>query len=53
MRLLKGLDLKKVVHCEISCYGVSAKEKTNLEAAAVAYCDEWEVKCWNCLVVTI
>lgn len=30
--LIEVLDLKKVVHREISCYGVSAKEETNLEA---------------------
>lgn len=30
--VIEGLDLKKVVHREISCYGVSAKEETNLEA---------------------
>lgn len=30
--IIEGLDLKKVVHREISCYGVSAKEETNLEA---------------------
>ncbi|KAI9871344.1 MAG: hypothetical protein M1823_008475, partial [Watsoniomyces obsoletus] len=30
--VIEGLDLKKIVHREISCYGVSAKEETNLEA---------------------
>ena len=30
--VIEGLELKKVVHREISCYGVSAKEETNLEA---------------------
>lgn len=30
--LIDALDLKKIVHREISCYGVSAKEETNLEA---------------------
>jgi ADP-ribosylation factor-like protein 8 len=30
--LIDGLNLKKVVGREISCYGVSAKEETNLEA---------------------
>lgn len=30
--VIEGLDLKRVVHREISCYGVSAKEETNLEA---------------------
>ena len=30
--LIEGMDLKKVTHREISCYGISAKEETNLEA---------------------
>lgn len=30
--VIDALDLKKIVHREISCYGVSAKEETNLEA---------------------
>lgn len=30
--LIEALDLKTVIHREISCYGVSAKEETNLEA---------------------
>ena len=30
--IIEALDLRKVVHREISCYGVSAKEETNLEA---------------------
>lgn len=30
--LIEGLELKKVTQREISCYGVSAKEETNLEA---------------------
>lgn len=30
--VIEGLNLKRVVHREISCYGVSAKEETNLEA---------------------
>lgn len=30
--IIEGLDLKKIIHREISCYGVSAKEETNLEA---------------------
>ena len=30
--LIEGLELKGVVKREISCYGVSAKEETNLEA---------------------
>jgi GTPase SAR1 family protein len=30
--LIEALELKKVTHREISCYGVSAKEETNLDA---------------------
>lgn len=30
--LIEVLDLKKVTRREISCYGVSAKEETNLNA---------------------
>ena len=30
--LIEGLELKRVTKREISCYGVSAKEETNLEA---------------------
>jgi ADP-ribosylation factor-like protein 8 len=30
--LIEQLDLKTIVHREISCYGISAKEETNLEA---------------------
>lgn len=30
--LIDQLDLKTVMHREISCYGISAKEETNLEA---------------------
>lgn len=30
--VIEALDLKHIVHREISCYGVSAKEETNLEA---------------------
>lgn len=30
--VIDALDLKKIVHRELSCYGVSAKEETNLEA---------------------
>lgn len=30
--LIEALDLKKVAHREISCYGISAKEETNLDA---------------------
>ncbi len=30
--LIEALELKKVTHREISCYGISAKEETNLNA---------------------
>ena len=30
--LIDQLDLKSITHREISCYGISAKEETNLEA---------------------
>lgn len=30
--LIEELDLKRVTHREISCYGISAKEETNLDA---------------------
>lgn len=30
--LIEALDLKKITHREISCYGISAKEETNLNA---------------------
>lgn len=30
--LIESLNLKSVTHREISCYGISAKEETNLEA---------------------
>ena len=30
--LIEELELKKVTHREISCYGISAKEETNLDA---------------------
>jgi ADP-ribosylation factor-like protein 8 len=30
--LIDQLDLKSIRHREISCYGISAKEETNLEA---------------------
>lgn len=30
--VIEGLDLKKIMRRELSCYGVSAKEETNLEA---------------------
>lgn len=31
-QLIEKLDLKKVTHREVSCYGISAKEETNLDA---------------------
>ena len=30
--LIDALDLKKITHREISCYGISTKEETNLDA---------------------
>ena len=30
--LIDALDLKSVSHREVSCYGISAKEETNLDA---------------------
>lgn len=30
--LIDILDLKQVTHREVSCYGISAKEETNLDA---------------------
>lgn len=30
--LIDALELKKISHREISCYGISAKEETNLDA---------------------
>ncbi|MCJ1297967.1 ADP-ribosylation factor-like protein 8B [Hypocenomyce scalaris] len=30
--LIEALDLKSVSHREVSCYGISAKEETNLDA---------------------
>ncbi|KAI9652122.1 MAG: hypothetical protein M1829_001852 [Trizodia sp. TS-e1964] len=30
--LIDGLDLKSISHREVSCYAISAKEETNLEA---------------------
>lgn len=30
--LVDGLALKSITHRELSCYGISAKEETNLEA---------------------
>ena len=30
--LIEALELKQITHREISCYGISAKEETNLDA---------------------
>jgi ADP-ribosylation factor-like protein 8 len=30
--LIEALELKSVSHREVSCYGISAKEETNLDA---------------------
>jgi ADP-ribosylation factor-like protein 8 len=30
--LIDALNLKEVLHREVSCYGISAKEETNLDA---------------------
>jgi ADP-ribosylation factor-like protein 8 len=30
--LIDSLDLKSIAHREVSCYGISAKEETNLDA---------------------
>jgi ADP-ribosylation factor-like protein 8 len=30
--LIEAMDLRAVSHREVSCYGISAKEETNLEA---------------------
>lgn len=30
--LIDALDLKAIAHREVSCYGISAKEETNLDA---------------------
>jgi len=30
--LIEALDLKTISHREVSCYGISAKEETNLDA---------------------
>ena len=37
--LIDALDLKKVSHREVSCYGISAKEETNLDAVL-----QWLIK---------
>ena len=30
--LIEAMDLKSINHREVSCYGISAKEETNLDA---------------------
>lgn len=30
--IIESMDLKSVTHREVSCYGISAKEETNLDA---------------------
>jgi len=30
--LIDAMDLKNIAHREVSCYGISAKEETNLDA---------------------
>jgi ADP-ribosylation factor-like protein 8 len=30
--IIEAMDLKSVTHREVSCYGISAKEETNLDA---------------------
>lgn len=30
--LIEALDLRTITHREVSCYGISAKEETNLDA---------------------
>lgn len=37
--LIDALDLKSVNHREVSCYGISAKEETNLDSVI-----EWLIK---------
>lgn len=37
--LIEALDLKSVSHREVSCYGISAKEETNLDAVL-----QWLIK---------
>lgn len=31
-QIIEALDLAKILHREVSCYGISAKEETNLDA---------------------
>lgn len=40
--LIDALDLKSIAHRDVSCYGISAKEETNLEAVL-----QWLVKFAN------
>jgi ADP-ribosylation factor-like protein 8 len=40
--LIDALDLKNIGHREVSCYGISAKEETNLEAVV-----QWLMKWAN------
>ena len=37
--LIDAMDLKNIAHREVSCYGISAKEETNLDAVL-----QWLVK---------
>ncbi len=37
--LIDAMDLKNISHREVSCYGISAKEETNLDAVV-----QWLVK---------
>ena len=40
--LIDAMDLKSIGHREVSCYGISAKEETNLDAVI-----QWLVKFAN------
>ena len=37
--LIEALDMKSISHREVSCYGISAKEETNLDAVL-----QWLIK---------
>lgn len=37
--LIENLDMKTISHREVSCYGISAKEETNLDAVL-----QWLIK---------
>ena len=37
--LIDALDMKSISHREVSCYGISAKEETNLDAVL-----QWLIK---------